>query len=816
MAGNNKIRITYDPYRKLIKCEYQSEGGSKWELPSAGGELAKIFRQGTLNGASLQNYACEIIKGIISDYCMHGQGIDLLFRGTEEDWADFKTFVQKTESASQIVCKGEAGQLPCAKEIRPRIQKIFQKLYKEFEGLTEREVAEPIHQYLETMEPEVVLYVSGTYSAGKSTFINALIGEELLPSSVDPTTAHIYKIVAKAKGDWQDTEVYFQYLEIETALKFRQDGYTLENLNQLPDLNLKRCLDQVLKDVEPGPAYICKALTLLNDFDERMNKENEDKETGNSDKKTYISPQIELYTPFYHSTLPLDKFSFLIFDTPGTNAENYKEHLAVMKESLKKQTNGLPILLVPPTQIDAKDVDELRHDIHEIGGALDESNILVVVTQADTRPFWMLEEQAQSKEDLAARKGAENRICYISAAMGLYSKKGSYPPMGAKNEEKLKKTESYFSKVAVDFKDGSTRLYQIDSLPSDQKEMICQEGDRANKTGTEQERLLHNSGLWAVEREIEWFAERFADYNKCWQAQGYLSRAIEALKTTQTDKRKKIDELNKRKKTELDQKKKDLLDQIKGVGDKWFGDSLEECRKEQKKIIKSFTSEQRIIKADDVAKQWKEEKQKHKGRGGQNALDPFTKWARDQVDKSIRDCVTALKKFATSFWNQKVSEHKVSCIQIIKGSAALTEEEKAFAEKYILEFRSPEFPEGDLKLDESVINKWNFLFFHWADVDSDRCANKMNTVIMEALFAFSQDYLIGQQKDIKITWLENFQEGLKEILVKINPKLKELYKEIRTYERQIATLEQAHGRLEEAQKELAGYFTINDENGGAK
>ncbi|HJC57076.1 MAG TPA: dynamin family protein [Candidatus Eisenbergiella intestinipullorum] len=813
MAGNNKIRITYDPYRKLIKCEYQSEGGSKWELPSAGGELAKIFRQGTLNGASLQNYACEIIKGIISDYCMHGQGIDLLFRGTEEDWADFKTFVQKTELASQIVCKGEAGQLPCAKEIRPRIQEIFQKLYKEFEGLTEREVTEPIHQYLETMEPEVVLYVSGTYSAGKSTFINALIGEELLPSSVGPTTAHIYKIVAKAKGDWLDTEVYFQYLGMETALKFRQDGYTLENLNQLPDLNLKRCLDQALKDVEPGPAYICKALTLLNDFNERMNKENKDEETGNSDKKTYISPQIELHTPFYHSTLPLDKFCFVIFDTPGSNSANHEEHLAVMKESLEKQTNGLPILLVPSTQVDAKDVGVLRHEIHKIGGALDESNILVVVTQADTLPFWMLEDQAQGKEKMVASENAENRLCYVSSAMGFNSKKGSYPAMGGQNEEKRKKTESYFSKIVDDFKDGSTRLYQIDSLPPDQKEKICQEGDRANETGTEQERLFHNSGLWAVEREIEWFAGRFAGYNKCWQAQGYLSKAIEALKTTQTDKRKKIDELNKRKKTEFDQKKKELLDQIEEASNNWSVKNWNTISDVLLTICRSYIPNQKEL-ADKVTEQWKEEKRKHKGRGGQNAIDPFKKWARNQVNKLINDGVTAIKEFAASFWPKKISEYKVTCISIVKGSSALTEEEKTFAEKFILEFESPKLPEVDLEL-KSGISKGNFLFFHWADVDSGRCANEMKSATEDALTSFNSEYLASQQEDIE-KWLKDFQEGLKDNLDTINPKLVKLDEEIRAYEAQIATLEQAQGRLEEAQKELAGYFTINDENGGAK
>lgn len=238
MAGNNRIRVTYDPYRKTIKCEYQREGGDEWELPSAGGRLAAIFQQGILKG-TLQNNAHNIVQGIEADYCMHGQGVDLLFRGTEEDWEYFKTIVQEMPD-TQIICKGVAGQLPSAEELLPKIKNIFQKLSKDVDDLTESKVMmKPIQQYLETVEPDVVLYVTGTYSAGKFTFINALIGEELLPSAVDPTTAHIFKIVAKDKGNWMDTEVYFKYLEKGAALKFRPDGYVLENLNQWPDLELK-------------------------------------------------------------------------------------------------------------------------------------------------------------------------------------------------------------------------------------------------------------------------------------------------------------------------------------------------------------------------------------------------------------------------------------------------------------------------------------------------------------------------------------------------------------------------------------------------
>ena len=814
MAGNNRIRITYDPYRKEIKCEYQREGGNDWEKPSAGGELATLFQQGILKG-TLQNHAHNIVRGIANDYCMYGQGVDLLFRGTEEDWEDLKTVVQET-SGSTITCKGTAGQLPSAEELLPKIKSIFQKLSEEVDDLTESDVKKPIRQYLETVEPDVVLYVTGTYSAGKSTFINALIGEELLPSAVDPTTAHIFKIVAKDKGDWMDTEVHFKYLGKEVALKFRPDGYVLEDLNQLPDLELKYCLDRELCNAEPGPAYICKALSVLNDFDrlKAPEKENEKQQAEKTNGKTYISPQIELRTPFYHSTFPLDKFHFLIFDTPGTNAENHEDHLVVMKESLKKQTNGLPILLVKPDQMDAKDVGALRRDIHEIGGALDESNILIVVTQADEKSFGILKKQVQGEEKLAARKGAENRICYTSAVMGFYAKKGSYPAMGLQSEDDLEEIRGKFDANSAPYRNGRTRLYQIDSLPPDQQKAIIQAGDQANEADNEQEKLLHNSGLWAVEREIEWFAERFAGYNKCWQAQRYLSDAIEKLKELQDEKRDKQCNLKKESEGKFKDEKKRLSGQIKKASEAWVDKNFSMCINRQTGTAKSTVPDNLLELTEKVAERWKDEKQKHKGNHGKNALDPFREWAKQWVRTRADHGKREIEKFATTFWPQKVRELKDDCVRIVKGSNVLNEEDKEFLEHYILEIRPPELKQIDFSLDHNIAGNKKFLFFSWAKVKPSDCASKMKEAVLSELTIFNDRYFNSLRNDIQ-NWLKDFQRGLGQQLETLNPVLVELSHEIQAYTEQIEELEQTCKQLEKAQAELSSYFAFK-EDGGAK
>ncbi len=807
MSGNNRIRITYDPYRKEITCEYQREGGDEWEMPSAGGKLAAIFQQGTLKG-TVQNNAHSIVQGIVEDYCTYGQGVDLLFHGVAEDWDDLKAVVQAENIDLQIICKGMTAQLPNAGEILPKIKGIFQTLSDEFEGLTESEVKKPIEQFLETVEPDVVLYVSGVYSAGKSTFINALIGEELLPSSVDPTTAHIFKIVAKAEGNWLDTEVHFKYLGKDATLKFRPDGYLLEDLNQLPDKKLKHCLDQRLRNIELGPAYICEALTALNSFNAM-----EQSETEQSKEAPYISPQIELRTPLYHSSLPLEEYKFLLFDTPGTNAENHEEHLTVMKESLEEQTNGLPILLVPPTQTDAKDVGNLRREIHEIGGALDESNILIVVTQADKELFGTLKRQACGTGKLAARNGAENRTCYTSAVMGFYAKKGSYPAMGSQSADDLEENKERFDASGAPYRNGRTRLYQIDSLPQDQLDYICQEGDQANDRESEQEKLFHNSGLWAVEREIEWFARRFAGYNKCWQAKGYLSEAIEELKKSQERKREREAELKRESEAASDKQKETLKKKIRDKSDAWRANNIDIFPSKQKAIIHDFVQRDKRELLEKIPTQWESDKKLNKGKFGLNALDQFRMWASREVSASIDRVVGMLEKSADNFWDYEINSLKNACINIVKGSAALTAEEKEFIGRYILEIRPPKIETVHFALSKES-TKSEFLFFHWASVKPERCAAEMSQAVMDACTAFNGRYLDSIQQEIN-EWVRRFEEGLEQRMSELNPKLAELKNKIQRCTEEIEALNLAYARLEKAQEELDSYFTLQ-EAGSAK
>jgi septin family protein len=72
-------------------------------------------------------------------------------------------------------------------------------------------LAEEIRRLRHDYEQPLTLAVLGEFNAGKSTFINDLLGEELLPTDVVPTTATInllkYGDSPSARLMWQDGSI---------------------------------------------------------------------------------------------------------------------------------------------------------------------------------------------------------------------------------------------------------------------------------------------------------------------------------------------------------------------------------------------------------------------------------------------------------------------------------------------------------------------------------------------------------------------------------------------------------------------------------
>lgn len=769
----NQIRISYNPYKKETQYDYRNGKEQVWSPVSQNSKLLH-FQQGTL-----QNFAANVVYAILDDYCSGNSRIDLFFRGTDSDWADFQSVVQRIDTQGKIHCCDIEEHLQSALEILPRIDQIFTELSEKFQSEADVEILKLIRKYQKTVRPEVVLCVVGNYSEGKSTFINALIGEELLPSAGEPATAKIFEIRSLPGGSYLDTKVSFQFKGQPAAIRFSSDGFDLENLNGFQDL--KRNLDEVLSGIEVSPAYIYKLLSALNNYNKQMGE-------------AAVSDWIEIETPFYQSTLPLDSFQFIIYDTPGSDADKYQEHVKVLKSFLSKQTNGLPIFLTRTDHMSSTSVADLRHKIDKIG-ALDNSNILIVANKADMHAPSSLERIRKTAVEENSQRSTGDRIFFLSSVVGLGSKKEDM------SQCVFEDTCYTFGEKKPSFLAGTRKLFPYDILPPDRYEEICRQGEAATDRD-ERQKLLYNSGLWAVENEIGLFARKYALYNKCYQAQEYLAEIIhrteEAIRLKQSEQGEQRAKLLE----QMEGKKRLLLEQLNKTETTLRDKMQTEYAENQRTIIqKNLPVESELVATLDAA--WKEIKKKFK----KDADGAMRFRAESQLQSKLQALTHAVTRYAQSYWHTHTDIYKDRCVRIVKESDALSPGEKGFLERYILNFPSINPPQSSFNEEQAGLKEWKFLFWKWQTFDAKACAENMKQHIMNSFQRFNQQYS-SEVKSATERWYQQFREGLVHNLAEFNPGLKQMSSDLKDCEEILAQLEEVQADLRQKCERLETLITF--------
>ncbi len=189
-------------------------------------------------------------------------------------------------------------------------------------------------------DPNMYLAVVGEFNAGKSTFINALLREELLQTSAIVATATSTRI---CYGSQVDLEVCFRHKK--SPLRYMQDGKQL--WRQIQQYSPK--LSHHNHDIR---AYIA-AVTANND----------------------VAAHVESVT-LYHPTAFLSNKTIII-DTPGINAE-YDAHRQVTRDVVEHEADAAVIIIPAPVPLSQTLttflMESLRPYIHRC---------LFVVTQMD-------------------------------------------------------------------------------------------------------------------------------------------------------------------------------------------------------------------------------------------------------------------------------------------------------------------------------------------------------------------------------------------------------------------------------------------------
>lgn len=761
MNNASRMRIICDPFKKEI--EYQWYDTNIEDYVPFDPENSKLTNEEYVN-ATIQNRAYEIVN-IINCECNVGNvGLEIIFIGTEDDYVDLCNVINTYYEKAHIRCIRDECFYNTACTVMPKIKEKFTLLKNTFKEYTEEEIAKLVYKYNDAVKPSISLCVMGLYSAGKSAFINSIIGSEVLPSASDPTTARIYKINCDKKY-----QIRFEFDEKECVLDFKGKIYK-------PNSNFEKEIIKKLQGIIQSEGqhneivHMNKALDIINNY---KNKEHK------------ISDIIEVRLPYTRTGLPTDEFDFVIYDTPGSNSDNNIRHFEVLKDSLDEQTNALPIFVTTPDTMDAEDNEKILTLIKNTGASLDTTNAIIIINKSDEEDPDELKKKNEKSQELKITKWKSTRIFFVSSVIGIASKK-----QNPDNPEDWLSAKMFrlFRKNVTDFdSDGDMRLYEFNIVDQSKKVFhdLQSSADRLDV-------LYRNSGLESVEREIVEYAQKYALYNKCQQASVYLQDAIDLCVENVKEVEENLDRALQEAKDHFDTKKAELCCKLENKKKDIDGYNTEFQELMQKDfsnyIVKNHLSENmegRQVLQAELQTEWKRLKEIEK----KEKKDKNWKFSQIQqyVDKKYNDLLKTFSKIANKdiveFWDQKSVLFKKECKKIVHDSDALTKEQKKILESIVLSKNNMPMYRMDFNLRQiGAIRHKKFLFW---ELKSERFDLRACCVQLVKRF---NDAVRKRIHDSESTNKKSFEKWTDSLINTLTEELCKFNSDLNTFEQRITNL----------------------------
>lgn len=816
-----KVKIVNNPYLKEIS--YQRWNGENWvkvtpETSSSSKLVGEEFTTGFFPFK-----VKRIVDELIRAYYSGSEMIDLTFAGTEDDYQELAMVCEYDEYKGKLICHPDQLYLNNARDIVSEVSSIFGGLKELIEGSVEdkRQVQADLNRYSEAASEMIPICVFGNVSSGKSSFINALIGNEILPSGDEPITAKVYKIT---KSDDQNRAfINLSYDGHPIQVLFDDfDRIQTELLNNPLVEGIKKSLEDSKE--ERVPVRVGAALAFINHYgiDEDGCLEQE-----------RVSDLIEIEVPYDEDGILKDSSNkYILFDTPGSNSASNEKHKEVLMNAMKNLTNGLPVFVTTSDTLDTEDNLKLYDEIKKYEELVDSRFTMIVVNKADKAKLPKGGFEKEQIEDILRqaipRKMYSFGIYYVSSVMGLGAKIENNGDFVDDNYARIYMTERMnFSEPKGRF---YTQLYKYDILPGQMKA-------KAEEVSAQCSNLVYaNSGMYWLEKSIELFASNYSAYNKCQQSQRFLRRVLDHTKVTIDKAKVNREEMRGQRDAKLEQNTRELLTAIENQIELMKREFTENYPEYMKKAI--IESNQGMTK---VELQYLEQKltEKTKGETGyldkkieaekagnsfwnkflgnkqdgpniaeieheidKTAADELFEKVKVQFSEAISNANHLLNTNSTVCWQQNAVEMRTRLIRIIKQDFSIVEAKKNELSEIIASY--PEVPLEESG--ETTFTRENFekYFFSVGAIKIGE-TYKLNLSKLGATFNRKlNEYVKNTYVRISESHRETFVNWSSELLVNIsehiqemNPSLKNLVEEIKKDTEKIADLENRQARLSE-------------------
>lgn len=835
------IKIISNPYEKEIKYQLYNGQDERWSNIISDSKYNGKLKNEKFRTTFFPYKVKEIVDVIVAEYGAGSANIEIVFEGTGDEYRELKKICKNEKYSCTVNLQKSKYYLENARDILPRIKEVFDSelnLLIEQSGLGEK-VENELNKYKEVASNIIPICVLGNYSSGKSTFINALIGCELLPSDAEPLTAKIFKI--KQSVQLHKAFIRFQYAEKQIAIEISDNKVSFdkcENENQI----IKKISEEIARLEDPSFVQLAnKALAILN----------EDKE---------VAELIEIEVPFVAGLWGESKQEFVIFDTPGFNSTSNSGHLSVLKNAIKGFSNGIPIFVSVFDSLDSRDNENLYREIKNIE-ELDDRFTLIVVNRADESQLDKNGFSEEKEGKILCQSVPKNiysgGIFFVSSVIGLGSKcNGKFS-----DEHYAEVFDEKKNKFADADYQHYKRLYQFNIMPKQLKQEAVEIAEKNDDI------LFVNSGLFSVEKEIQTFAEKYTAYDKCQQSKLYLDRIIESIEGEIEEIKNEIAGEKEKIESDFKDAKKVLVDNIKKQSEnqkriyvadyqKYMADfcskkELEyvvskEQLSEQEDRIKKLQQEEKGVKAQDSSA--KESVDKLKGNlkeNWKNALRERNlhalkvigvdltsdmqevsnsygtlKEIKKEVDKETAENLleeinnefwTDFESFCYQFdsesrqyWENKATAAKDAFKKIIAGASVLEEEKIKELEKIIINYGSMEFKNQDVKF-----NKENYLIAKSDKLNKNKLMKNYNKEMSGIIKDAGNDIQVSHKKSFR-NWIKNLSRLIIDNIDQYNPELYGKSQELKEIEVKIDRLEDMHKRLNDCAEAISKMMNWNE------
>ncbi|WP_022759099.1 dynamin family protein [Butyrivibrio fibrisolvens] len=839
------VKIKSNPYDRQIDYYAYDNTSHSWRLITVKDNSDLVSDE--LTHGFFPYYVDRILEEIEQTYNNHTDKIVLHFEGTDDEFQHLKQMCSDEKYKDVIELLDPVASLENAKDILPVIADIFQKMQPLIEESVREsaEVTENRRKFVEAVDKQVIpICVIGNYSSGKSTFINALIGSEILPSGDDPITDSVYKMTRSQNRDCADVE--FEYAGLPVSVHFEDMACRIRGVGVKDDPFIDSIKEKMssLRD---------KSINVR--INEMLGCIKEHKK-----EKSDISSLISISLPFSKEGVLSDsQIKYTIFDTPGAGSASNEGHIKVLEEQMKSLSNGLIMYVTDNKSLDKVEGKELCEKLTQMEG-FDDRFTMIIVNKADDADLpedGFNEDVIDAKlNQVIVRTLRSKRMFFVSSIIGLGAKNG-----GKFINSHYRRT---FSKNIEDYEDENSefyqRIYKYDIIPEQIKQRCLERSER------EENKPFANSGLYWIENEIRTFSETYSPYNKCKQSKHFLDEIIDATGVKIDESRRNFEESKKTLEANLAVEEKECVGKLEKssieteIEDKnkypeYMGQtyrkvnmkiSLEPLEARQAELVQEYRTKEGYdeIKANSriFGKNNKSEselkktpKNKMIGRKSgfasdmKNQLQDFLDKQRDlynvnkeierkvaeqlfkeviaQFDSTIQIAQTELDNASGKYWTYAAEDFKNKMFDLVTSSHGISDEKKAELGQIIVSYEPIYFNKtADQQFELSEFKKIHFKIGDFVVVETNKLnlrklVSKYNATLSNNIDEI-RNALRFNHENVFTGWANSLVKSLKEKIVKLNPELIKLQDNIDTQALQITNLTNRKNRLEQYQLEI--------------